>query len=85
MNSVEISPASVNEHLEFENREIYGFTMSSYPTIDGIITKEFNVNDIMYCSLDATTQSITSKQIWLIIECKTLEIQAETFSEVRCS
>jgi hypothetical protein len=46
--NIEIFPTASDEYLEFKDVDVFGFTMRSYPTIDGVIVAEINNEKVKY-------------------------------------
>ena len=47
-------PSATNEFLEFENLDVYGFTMQTFPIIKGLIAFDLSARLFRYIELDAT-------------------------------
>ena len=55
-------PTTADEYLEFEGMDVFGFIMTTFPTIDAIIAARDEDSALVYADLDVNGQ-ITSKFI----------------------
>ena len=51
-------PTSSTDFLTFNGVDVYGFTMSAFPNIDGIVAVNITSYCLEYCKLDSSTYTI---------------------------
>ena len=57
-----------DEYLEFENLDIYGFTMHSYPNIDGVVGFEISSSAFVFLRLVPGTHTIVKRYVMISLD-----------------